>query len=137
MTGHPYTIEDLRTEAASQHAELAKNPGFMGVGESMDLDIVASTEPGGGRTWFELLPEHSEYNTAQEKIHGLVDGAADISRWAVDLGADGLVPEAAAVTYSSKGKPVVRLHLAFHPDTAPAHRAVLMAQLTQVMALAL
>ncbi|MEU5426909.1 hypothetical protein AB0H73_15075 [Streptomyces olivoreticuli] len=137
MTSHPYTAEDLRTEAANQHAELVKDPDFMGVGESMGLDIVASTESDGGRTWSELLPEHGEYDVAQRKIHDLVNGAADISRWAVDLGADGLVPEAAVVTYSPKGKPVIRLHLAFHPATTLAHRAVFVAQLTQVMALAL
>ncbi|MEV5086225.1 hypothetical protein AB0K74_48820, partial [Streptomyces sp. NPDC056159] len=93
MTDQPYTDDDLRVEAAAQHATLTEDPEFMCVGEQMDDDIVASTEhEDGGKTWSELLPFEADsgeaYNTVQRKIHALINGAADVSKWAVDLGAD-------------------------------------------------
>ena len=96
-TDQPYTDEDLRAEAARQHAELAEDPDFMGIGERMQDAYVGSTlTDDEGQTWENLLPSERDggeaYNTAQRKIHDLIKGAADVSDWAVELGAEGLVP---------------------------------------------
>jgi hypothetical protein len=96
----PYTDADLRAEAAAQHALLSEDPDFMGVGEGTQDSIVASTEAdGGGKTWEELLPYEADggeaYNAAQRKIHDLIPGA-DVSEWAIQLGAAGLKPHPAA-----------------------------------------
>ncbi|MCF3101475.1 hypothetical protein IPZ58_07765 [Streptomyces roseoverticillatus] len=115
MPDQPYTDDDLRTEAACQHAELTTNPDFMGVSEGMDDDLVVSTEPTGGRTWSELLPDPDKYNAAQRQIHDLIAGAADISDWAVNLGADGLVPDEHQLGFNAGGRPIVRIHFAFAP----------------------
>ncbi|MGW3428927.1 hypothetical protein ACWDHW_13365 [Streptomyces melanosporofaciens] len=124
----PYTEDDLRAEAAAQHAVLTEDPDFMGVGEQMDDDIVESTEStDGGRTWSQLLPfetdEGEAYNTAQRKIHDLIRSAADVSEWAVNLGADGLEPSPNTLTLDGDDTPLVRLHLAFHPDMDEDARA--------------
>ncbi|WP_112469438.1 hypothetical protein [Streptomyces triticisoli] len=138
MTTTPYTDEDLRVEAACQHATLTEDPDFMGVGEQMDDDIVASTEnEDGGKTWSELLPFETDsgkaYNAVQRKIHALINGAADLSKWAVDLGADGLEPENHTLTVDGDGKPLVRLHCAFSPDLDDRARIAFMSGLARVM----
>ncbi|MER8158123.1 hypothetical protein [Streptomyces sp. NPDC094472] len=130
-TETPYTEDDLRAEAAAQHAVLTEDPDFMGVGEQMDDDIVTSTETdGGGRTWSELLPYEADggeaYNSAQRKVHDLIRGAADVSEWAVNLGADGLEPDGhtlqLGIDPGDGDQPRVRLHFAFAPDMTDADR---------------
>ncbi|MFB6955514.1 hypothetical protein ACFCYB_00400 [Streptomyces sp. NPDC056309] len=138
----PYTDDDLRAEAAAQYATLAEDPEFMCVGEQMDDDIVASTDgQDGGKTWSELLPFEADggeaYNTAQRKIHGLINGAADVSEWAVNLGADGLEPEDHTLTVDGDDKPLVRLHCAFSPGLDDQARIAFMSRLARVMANAL
>jgi hypothetical protein len=96
----PYTDADLRAEAARQLANLAEDPDFMGVGEAMETNIVPSTEKpdviGAGRSWDSVLRENADdferFETAQTKIHDLITGAADLSEWAINLGADDLEP---------------------------------------------
>ncbi|WP_086710266.1 hypothetical protein [Streptomyces antimycoticus] len=141
-TETPYTEDDLRAVAAAQHAALTEDPDFMGVGEQMDDDTVMSTEgTDGGRTWAELLDPDGDgteaYESAQRRIHDLINGAADMSKWAVDLGADGLQPEDHTITLDGDGKPLVRLHLAFHPDMDNAAREGFAMRLARVMADAL
>lgn len=121
MTDQPYTDADLRAEAAMQYDELTTDPDFMGVGESMQDTAVESTHPDPdaendtGRTWGELLPYQDDdgkaYAAAQEKIHDLISGAADLGEWAVNLGADGLEPEGRALNPDAG----VRIHFAFDP----------------------
>ncbi|WP_432091077.1 hypothetical protein [Streptomyces sp. NRRL F-5630] len=123
MTDHPYTDADLRDEAARQHAILTDDPDFMGVGEQMQDAIVASTGNGtcARQTWNELLvaptpnDEYDAYNEAQRKIHDLITGAADLSDWAVELGADGLEPDEAHLNLGAD-RPLARIHFAFAPD---------------------
>ncbi|MGW5123234.1 hypothetical protein ACWEQ7_04065 [Streptomyces sp. NPDC004069] len=138
----PYTDDDLRAEAAAQYATLAESPEFMCVGEQMDDDIVASTDgQDGGKTWSELLPFEADggeaYNTAQRKIHALINGGADVSEWAVDLGADGLEPSPNVLNLDGDGHPLVRLHMAFHPDMSERDRQRFGLALAHVMANAL
>ncbi len=127
MTDRPYTDDDLRAEAARQHAALTEDPDFMGIGEGMEDRYVESTvideDPDferEGSTWSELLPYNHDdgnaYNQAQRAIHKLISGAADVSEWAVNLGADGLQPsDEHAITLNGGDKPIARIHFAFEP----------------------
>jgi len=120
MTDHPYTDDDLRAEAARQHAVLAEDPDFMGVGEQMQGQEVT---PGGGVAWGDFNDETS--GAAQRRIHDLIDGAADISDWAVALGADGLEPDPRAVTIDRNDRSHITLHMTTHrlDDVQPLVRA--------------
>lgn len=136
MTNHPYTEEDLRAEAARQHADLTRDPDFVRVGEQME-----DTQVKGTQTWGSLLAGLPDpdgvadaYEVAQCAIHDLITGAADVSEWAVTLGADGLEPEAHAITLDGDGEPLVRLHLAFHPDMDDVAREGFAMRLARVMA---
>lgn len=126
MADQPYTDRDLRSEAARQHAGATEDVDFMGVGEQMqDAEIESKLPPAeadgaAGPHWDELLDE-DQFDEAQRKIHKLICRAADVSGWAVDLGADGLEPEDHTLTVDGDGKPLARLHFAFHPDLD--HRA--------------
>lgn len=122
----PYSDDDLRAEAASQHYIATTDPDFMGIGEQMDDDIVVSTEgDGGGSTWSQLLPDHEDFATAQRAIDDLLGKAADVSEWAVNLGADGLEPDDRVVT---AGENRVRVHFAFAADISEADRADIVSQ---------
>ncbi|MEE4598268.1 hypothetical protein V2J94_41605 [Streptomyces sp. DSM 41524] len=121
MSDRPYTEDDLRAEAARQHAFLTEDPDFVGVGEGMEDGPVhsTSTDTDPARTWEELLdPERDgtdAFNAAQRKIHDLINGAANTSEWAVNLGADGLQPDEHAITINGGNKPIARIHFAFEP----------------------
>lgn len=121
MTDRPYTDEDLRTEAARQHATLTEDPDFMGVGEQMDGTEVT---PDGGVTWDDF--SLATYKAAQLAIHDLINGAADVSEWAINLGADGLQPsDEHVITLDGDGKPIARIHFAFSPGTPDDMRTAL------------
>ncbi|MFE0329039.1 hypothetical protein ACFW08_20100 [Streptomyces sp. NPDC058960] len=109
MSDRPYTDDDLRAEAASQHAALLRDPDFMGIGERMDDD-----------TWRNLGPD--DFEAAQRAVDDLLTKAADISEWAVNLGADGLEPSLNVLNIDGDDTPIVRVHLAFHPDMSDADR---------------
>ncbi|MEV2249370.1 hypothetical protein AB0I94_02235 [Streptomyces sp. NPDC050147] len=111
MTDRPYTDDDLRTEAARQHATLTEDPDYVGVGEQMDGTEVT---PDGGVTWDDF--SLATYDTAQRAIHDLISGAADVSAWAINLGADGLEPSEDTLSIEGDEKPIVRVHFAFATD---------------------
>ena len=114
---------DLHTEAARQHAALFTAPDLAAVGQTMD---ARSNTPHDGPTWHHL--DEPAFDTAQQQVHDLITGAANLSQWAVSLGADGLEPAGHTVelgtTTTSDGQeaPFVRMHFAFHPDTTDAER---------------
>lgn len=113
MTERPYTDDDLRTEAAAQHAALLRDPDFMGIGEQMDDE-----------TWRSLGPD--DFEAAQRAVDDLLTNAADVSEWAIDLGADGLQPsDEHAITVDADGKPIARIHFAFEPGMPDEMRAAL------------
>jgi hypothetical protein len=133
MTDRPYTDDDIRAEATRQHASLSEDPDYMGVGERMeytfidstivDPDPAAGTEPITGSTWDALAPHHFE--VAQREIHRLITGAADVSEWAVHLGADGLEPLGEQLTAHTENGPWFRLHFAVRPDMPDEMRRAL------------
>ncbi|MER6235919.1 hypothetical protein ABT185_07565 [Streptomyces clavifer] len=136
MPDQPYTPADLAAEAARQHAELAKNTDGRQVLVRMLDATVASTliEDGDtGLTWDEAL-NCPQFEEPQQAIHDLIVGAADVSAWAVQLGADGLEPEDHTLTVDGDGRPLVRLHCAFHPDLGDISRVAFMNGLAQVLA---
>lgn len=123
MTDQPYTDTDLRAEAARQHAVLTDDPDFMGVGEQMEDATVDHTDDGEtSLTWGELLVPQGAgvsfeaFGNAQRKIHDLIQDAADLSQWAVDIGADGLEPLDSVLSMQTSTGPLVRIHFAVRPD---------------------
>lgn len=139
MTDLPYTDEDLRAEAARQHTSLTEDPDYMGVGERMqgtEIDSLlppAEADGAEGPHWDDALND-DQFDDAQQKIANLISHAADVSSWAIDLGADGLEPEDHTLAVSGDGKTLVRLHCAFHPDLDDDSRAAFMAGLGQALA---
>ncbi|MFE0808177.1 hypothetical protein ACFW34_11925 [Streptomyces sp. NPDC058848] len=145
MTERPYTDDDLRAEAARQHAVLTVDPDFVGVGEQMQDQEIESLLPpeeadgAEGPHWDELLDE-DQFAEAQRKIHDLINGAADVSEWAVNLGADGLQPDGRTLQLGAKGpapedevQPFVRLHFAFRPDASAEDRDRFVMELSKVV----
>lgn len=133
MTDRPYTDDDLRTEAARQHYVATLDPDFMGIGEQMDGRFINSSvddpnpekgsEPVTGRNWDSLNPE--DFEAAQHAIDDLLSNAADVSDWAINLGADGLQPEEHSITVDGDGKPIARIHFAFEPGMPDEMRIAL------------
>ncbi|MFE6428128.1 hypothetical protein ACFVOB_22085 [Streptomyces rochei] len=141
MTDRPYTDDDLRAEAARQHDQILDEAlEFAGVGESMQDAYVGSTLQGDeGSTWGEAV-DGEAFGEAQEKIHALIRGAADVSEWAVNLGADGLQPDGHTLQLGTKGpaeedpdQPFVRLHFAFRPDAPAEDRDRFVMELSKVV----
>ncbi|WP_329330828.1 hypothetical protein OIU81_03225 [Streptomyces sp. NBC_01454] len=128
MPDKPYTDNDLRAEAARQHAALTGYPEFMCVGEQMADGIVESTqEDGAPRNWDSVLrlnaDDYEQFDAAQRQVHDLITRAADLSKWAVNLGADGLDPVTGNLNIKdSVGEDRVRIHFAFAPDMDQATR---------------
>ncbi|MFJ8110462.1 hypothetical protein [Streptomyces sp. NPDC096132] len=136
MTDRPYTDEDLRAEAARQHTALTDDPDFMGVGEQMEGRRIPSTDDGlGGMGWDGLPNEH--YDEARRKIHDLINSAANVSEWAIGLGADGLEPGGHSLTVGAADKPIARIHFAFEPGMPERMRIALVEGLGQFIANAL
>jgi hypothetical protein len=139
MSDRPYTDDDLRTEAARQHAALTEDPDFMGVGEQMQATEIESLLPPAeadgaeGPHWDELLDE-DQFDEAQRKIHDLINGAADVSDWAINLGADDLEPSADhVVTVEAEGRPIARIHFAFEPGMPDEMRDALVQGIGQAI----
>lgn len=120
MTDRPYTDDDLRAEAARQHASLTEDPDFVGVGEQMQGQEVT---PDGGVAWDDFREE--TFGAAQRSVHELITGAADVSEWAVNLGADGLQPLGEQLTAHTQDGPWFRLHFAVRPDMPDGMRRAL------------
>lgn len=135
MNKRIYTDNDLRAEAARQHAELTQDPDFMGIGEQMEGKIIPSTFPGesatretlaASKSWNQL--DEDEYDHARKEIHDLITGAADLSRWAVDMGADGLEPDQ-HVIITEAGK--IRIYFALAPDLPDEPRAAFLSSIAK------
>lgn len=128
----PYTDADLRAEAARQHAGLTEDPDYMGIGEQMGdrfvrYEVVDPEHGGqmpapGSPRWDDL--DEEQFDDAQRKIHGLITGAVCLSDWAVDLGADGLVPDGHVITIGGE-QTAARIHFAFAPGLDDGQRAAI------------
>lgn len=108
MTDQPYTDDDLRAEAARQHKSATEDPDFSGIGEQMEGSKIPSR---GDFQWDELGDD--DFDAAMHAIDGLLGKAANVSAWAVDLGADELEPDEHRFTLSAGEKPIIRVHFGF------------------------
>lgn len=96
------TEDDVRAEAARLHAGAAR-------------DADERIRPSVQHRWGSLL-DAEKVDEVCDRVIDTLDRVANTSRWAVDLGADGLEPHAAFVDIAAKGLTGVRIHFAFHPD---------------------
>jgi hypothetical protein len=110
-TDRPYTDEDLRHEAARQLALSGEDPDFMGIAERMEGSKIPSRDD---VQWDQL--GDNDFDTAQRAVDDLLTSSADLSEWAVNLGADGLEPSSNIVELKAGDTPIIRVHAAFHPD---------------------
>ena len=106
MPDLPYTAADLRHEAARQHYDLTEDPDCMSVGDAMwDTHIKSTVTADGGTTWSHLRERDGDaFGAAQLAIHDLITGAADVSEWAITLGAAGLTPHEPHAIHSTTGE---------------------------------
>ncbi|MFH9823060.1 hypothetical protein [Streptomyces bobili] len=111
MTDLPYTDNDLRTEAARLLASAAR-------------DADDRIRPAVQRKWGEqATPE--VIDEACDELVSLLDRAADVSEWAVNLGADGLEPLDSLLSMQTNSGPLCRIHFAVRPDMPEEMRRAL------------
>lgn len=101
MPERPYTDDDLRAVAASLHVRAVCDA---------DIPLRSAVE----HKWGDQL-DGEAFDEACEQVVQTLERAADLSAWAVNLGADGLEPAVQTLTVDGDGKPLVRVHLAFAP----------------------
>lgn len=129
MTDQPYTEDDLRVEAAKQLATLTEDAEFVCIGERMEGSPIASAEDS---HWDQL--DDDQFDTAQRRIDTLISRAADLSAWAVELGADGLEPSADTASLKVGDRTLVRVHVAFERGLSDALRREFIASLGESIA---
>jgi hypothetical protein len=129
VTDRPYTDDDLRTEAARQHALSVEDPDFMGIGERMEWTPIPSRPDD---HWDDL--DREDFDTAQRAINDLLGKAADVAEWAINLGADGLEPsDEHVITLGADDKPIARIHFAFEPGMPDDMRTALVQGIGQAI----
>jgi hypothetical protein len=139
MTPPPlYNDADLRTEAAICLLALSTTPDVADIRRWLPGAYVEShrEDDGSGHTWGDLLDEDG-LGEVSGKVHALVEGAADVTRWAVDLGADRLEPSGSSITVGASEKPIARIHFAFEPDMPDEMQTALVEGIGQAIADAL
>lgn len=102
MTDLPYTDDDLREVAARIHRAGAR--------DTDDRVNAAVKRHWGAQLDIDALDE------AGDEVLRLLDKAADVSEWAVNLGADGLEPLPEQLSAQTANGPWFRLHFAVRPD---------------------
>ncbi|GGS81788.1 hypothetical protein [Streptomyces griseoviridis] len=131
----PYTDDDLRAEAAVCLLALSTTPSTTDIRRWLPGAYVDShrQDDDSSYTWGDLLGE-DRLGEVAAKIHALIENAAHVTRWAVDLGADGLEPSPHTLNLDGDGHPLVRIHMAFHPDMDERARQRFGLALARVMA---
>lgn len=115
-----YTEEDVRAEAARQYKEILSDSGYTSVGERMD----------GESRWRGL--DDDDWDKAANAVEDLLDKVADLSRWAVDMGAEALVPAMEEVTIrDNTGRAIMRVHFAFEPELTRESQTSVMGSVAQ------
>jgi hypothetical protein len=119
-TDLPYTDTDLRAEAASSSRTVHR----------ADPDFRAHPRAHGGRLHYEVQPPRTAAprgttcsarttSTRPSAIDDLLAGAADVSEWAINLGADGLEPSLQRdSSIEPATTPIVRIHARVPPRHA-------------------
>lgn len=133
MTERPYTDDDLRVEAGRQHQlHIAHSNPRLLLGRMLDGPIESTRRGDDVLTWDEAL-NCDEFDESKNAIADLIRGAADTSRWAIDLGADGLVPFTEHAITLNAGRPIARIHFAFEPEMPEEMRDHLVAGLGEAI----
>ncbi|WP_329368853.1 hypothetical protein OG896_24885 [Streptomyces sp. NBC_00669] len=117
----PYSDADLRTEAAAQHRDLTADPDYMGCGERMT-----------DTKWTSLTD--ADFDAAQQSISDLLTSAADTSKWAISMGADGLEPAGQVLRIGSGDQHLARIYFAFASDVPETVRNSVVAAIAQTIA---
>jgi hypothetical protein len=117
MTDRPYTDSGLRALAARVHEVSARDS---------DHRVNNAIK----RQWGEQL-DIDQTDEAGDALITVLDRAANTSRWAVDLGNDGLEPHGRAL--DSGDGPRFRVHFAFAADMTDEDRADLIDQFAAFM----
>ncbi|MFD4257754.1 hypothetical protein ACFWR9_08980 [Streptomyces sp. NPDC058534] len=124
MTHHPYTDDDLRAEAARQLSAHGPSTSPEQAYAAMLDAHVESRRDTDGLTWREAL-DVPELDAPSRSIHALIRGAADTSKWAVNLAADNLQPSTEHTITLNAGRPIARIHFAFEPGMHEEMRTLL------------
>ncbi|MET7933445.1 hypothetical protein [Streptomyces sp. NPDC005322] len=138
-TDRPYTDDDLRTEAAICHLALSSAPTVDDIRRHLPDAFVEShrdEDSGPEATWSAVVGETGLASVA-ERVHTLIEGAADVSEWAINLGADGLEPDEHSITLGAAEKPIARIHFAFEPGMPDEMRTALVEGIGEAIADAL
>lgn len=133
MSDQPYTDDDLRAEAARQLSAHGPGASRERTYAAMLDAPIESTRDTGGPTWSEAL-DALELSTPAATINALINDAADVSEWAVHLGADGLEPLGEQLTAHTQDGPWFRLHFAVRPDMPDDMRRALVEGVGQEIA---
>ena len=121
MTDRLYTDDDLRAAAALMHYAMTTEPN------PTDADAVLSGHP----AWANVEVGGDEEDQLRESVVELVSGAADVSEWAVNLGADGLEPCDQVLNVGAEQR--ARIHFAFAPDMSEADRRDLISEIAAAL----
>jgi hypothetical protein len=117
MPNLPYDEEDLLIEAAKQYANKTCDTDLVAVGEAMTYSEITSLLPPGeadgaeGPAWGDMDDE--QFAEAQNRIHKLINGAADLSEWAVEMGAAELDPYGVKITINAGDKAFLSVNFGF------------------------
>jgi hypothetical protein len=135
VTDLPYTDDDLRVEAAICLLALSTAPAVPDILRWLTGAYVESLRNAdrSGQTWDDILDSAGLADVAR-KVHDLAIAAADVSRWAVQLGADGLEPDERQFEVKAGDKVIARVHFAFDPDMADDMRTALVTGLSDALA---
>lgn len=139
MTDHPYTNADLRATAAEFIATAIQGITPSEIADRMDRNYVQSTNRGdeSRRTWEQLLNgdglDTTEFLAARQQIDDLIRDAADVSEWAIQLGAAGLTPHPAMACQSTSGRYNVAVQVATANDLLPDARDELIAEIRKAV----
>ncbi|RXS78877.1 hypothetical protein EST92_19790 [Streptomyces sp. TM32] len=135
MTDSPYTDEDLRATAASIVASAISGITPSEIADRMDRSYVQSTgnSGGNGRTWDQLLNrgdlDTTEFLGARQQIDDLIRDAADVSEWAIQLGAANLTPHPAMAWLSTTSGYDIAVQVATTPELTDTARDELLSEI--------
>lgn len=131
-TAPAYSSADLRTAATVYGMLLDALDPQSGVGEGIGDHTIPSTEGTTvSRTWQSLGDD--EASQIYDVMRQLLDAAPDLSRWAVDMAAEQLLPVPEPLTRWQDDAAAVRVHLAFAGHVTAEQRASIQSALRLVL----
>lgn len=130
MTDLPYTDADLRTEAALCLSALSIFPNVGDITRHLPDAYVESLRNAERirNTWGDLL-DNAGITKAARAINDLVAGAAEVSEWAVNLGAAQLTPQPTMGWYCTTSGWDLAVQIATSDDLTDTKRAELLAEI--------